>query len=256
MGVDSGLPDFRGDEGFWKAYPPFRKLGLSFVELANPRWFDKDPELAWGFYGHRLSLYRRTKPHAGFETLRKWGAGMSSGHFVFTSNVDGQFQRAGFDPARIFECHGALDYLQCMRDCGEPAFPSDEYEPRIDEESCRARGPLPRCPRCGALARPNVLLFGDFGWDGSLYDEQEERLTTWLETISARSEARLVVVEVGAGSHIPTVRSFSEEMTRRLRGKLIRINPREAAGPKGTISLPMGALEALSAIDEATRGMR
>ena len=54
MGVDSGLPDFRGDKGFWKAYPPFERLGVSFVDMANPGWFARDPELAWGFYGHRL----------------------------------------------------------------------------------------------------------------------------------------------------------------------------------------------------------
>src|SRR5262249_3627519 len=43
MGVDSGLPDFRGTEGFWKAYPPYEKLGLRFESLANPEWFDSDP---------------------------------------------------------------------------------------------------------------------------------------------------------------------------------------------------------------------
>ena len=37
MGVDSGLPDFRGTQGFWRAYPPYQKLGLDFVSLANPR---------------------------------------------------------------------------------------------------------------------------------------------------------------------------------------------------------------------------
>src|SRR5215471_9978885 len=72
MGVDSGLPDFRGNEGFWKSYPPLKKLGLSFVNLANPHWFRSDPELAWGFYGHRQALYRTTRPHAGFAILRKW----------------------------------------------------------------------------------------------------------------------------------------------------------------------------------------
>ena len=66
MGVDSGLPDFRGDEGFWNAYPPYRQLGLSFINVANPRWFDDDPHLAWGFYGHRVNLYRATHPHPGF----------------------------------------------------------------------------------------------------------------------------------------------------------------------------------------------
>src|SRR2546429_5834888 len=82
MGVDSGLPDFRGDEGFWHAYPPYARLGLSFVELADPVHFAQDPELAWGFYGHRLELYRKTVPHKGFEILRGWDAR------VFTSNVD------------------------------------------------------------------------------------------------------------------------------------------------------------------------
>ena len=37
MGVDSGLPDFRGTEGFWRAYPPFARLGLRFEQLANRR---------------------------------------------------------------------------------------------------------------------------------------------------------------------------------------------------------------------------
>jgi len=46
MGVDSGLPDFRGNQGFWRAYPAIAKLGLSFEQMANPAWFGKDPHLA------------------------------------------------------------------------------------------------------------------------------------------------------------------------------------------------------------------
>src|SRR5262245_28856516 len=88
MGVDSGLPDFRGDHGFWQAYPPYQHLGLRFVDLANPRWFRTDPTLAWGFYGHRLNLYRATRPHEGFGVLRRWANRLPHGGFVFTSNVD------------------------------------------------------------------------------------------------------------------------------------------------------------------------
>lgn len=40
MGVDSGLPDFREREGFWKAYPPFR--GRKFAEMFTPHWFTTD----------------------------------------------------------------------------------------------------------------------------------------------------------------------------------------------------------------------
>src|ERR1035438_2630271 len=60
MGVDSGLPDFRGNQGFWKAYPVVARLGLSFADMANPAWFENDPHLAWAFYGHRLNLDRKS----------------------------------------------------------------------------------------------------------------------------------------------------------------------------------------------------
>src|SRR5262245_31959857 len=88
MGVDSGLPDFRGNEGFWRAYPAFRERGLVFVQVANPRWFREDPEQAWGFYGHRLQLYRRSEPHASFAILMRWADTKPLAYFVFTSNVD------------------------------------------------------------------------------------------------------------------------------------------------------------------------
>jgi len=246
MGVDSGLPDFRGNEGFWKAYPPYAKLGLSFVDLANPRWFDTDPAMAWGFYGHRLALYRKTMPHEGFAILRKWMASRSG--FVFTSNVDGQFQRAGFDPDAILECHGALDFLQCMRDCGVGLLSADEYQPDVDPDTFRARGELPKCPRCSSLMRPNVLMFGDFGWDGAREEEQARRFERWLGKIK-----KLAVVECGAGTGVPTVRMTSERLSRALRATLIRINVREPNVPAGQISLPMGAREALRAIDAELR---
>src|SRR5579862_8215903 len=118
MGVDSGLPDFRGPEGFWRAYPAYGTLGLSFQDLANPVWFERDPELAWGFYGHRLELYRGTRPHYGFSILHRWARRMPHGFFVFTSNVDGHFQQAGFEADRLVECHGSLAWLQCTASCG------------------------------------------------------------------------------------------------------------------------------------------
>ena len=248
MGVDSGLPDFRGPQGFWRAYPPYQKLGLNFFELANPRWFDHDPELAWGFYGHRMGLYRKTQPHEGFAILRRWTSRMRLGGFVFTSNVDGHFQRAGFDLERIVEVHGAIDGLQCMAECGVGIFSSDPFDVAIDLETMRATPPLPACPQCGALARPAILMFGDGGWDSSRSDAQGWRMSRWLDTL-ASGPSRLVIVELGAGTAVPSVRYQSESVARRHRGTLIRINPREPDVPPRQVSLAMGALEALRALD-------
>jgi len=246
MGVDSGLPDFRGNEGFWRAYPPFRKLGVSFVDMANPTWFARDPELAWGFYGHRLGLYRTTEPHPGFQTLRRWGAGTKHGTFVFTSNVDGQFQKAGFDDERIFECHGSLHHLQCTGPCCLDIWHAGSTEISLDEETFRARPTLPECPACGALARPNVLMFGDWNWIPYRSQVQERRFSAWLERGAG---LRIAVVELGAGSAVPTVRLTSERVASRFGGTLIRINPREPLAPQGQIGISAGALETLTAID-------
>jgi len=245
MGVDSGLPDFRGDEGFWKAYPPMARLGISFVEMANPSWFSRDPELAWGFYGHRLDLYRSTTPHRGFRMLLDLGLSLPGGLFVFTSNVDGQFQMAGFPEEGIVECHGSIHHLQCITPCSGRIWPADGVAVEVDEATFRARPPLPSCPSCGAMARPNVLMFGDWSWIPHRTSAQEERFDAWLER---EGSAELVIVEIGAGTAVPTVRYTSERVASRFGATLIRINPREPQVPPGQIGLPMGAVEALERI--------
>jgi len=58
MGIDSGLPDFRGKEGLWKAYPYFKEAGMSFTDAANHDFFRRDPHKFWFFYGHRYNSYQ------------------------------------------------------------------------------------------------------------------------------------------------------------------------------------------------------
>ena len=85
IGVDSGLPDFRGTQGFWGAYPALGRARIAFEQIANPAAFARHPRLVWGCYGHRLKLYRRTVPHPGFAILRRIGTMLPQGAFVFTS---------------------------------------------------------------------------------------------------------------------------------------------------------------------------
>jgi NAD-dependent SIR2 family protein deacetylase len=246
MGVDSGLPDFRGGEGFWRAYPPYARLGLQFEELADPRHFADDPELAWGFYGHRLSLYRRTVPHEGFRLLLELGSRLPGGVRVFTSNVDGQFQRAGF--GFVAEAHGSIHHLQCLAGCTDTIWPAGA-DVVVDEETMRAVPPLPSCPRCGGLARPNILMFGDFRWVPDRSQAQLDELTTWRRT--ARD---LVVVELGAGTAVPTVRRYAE-LASAATGALIRINPREPQIRHGRDRhSAAGALETLQALVSGKAG--
>jgi NAD-dependent SIR2 family protein deacetylase len=239
MGVDSGLPDFRGDAGFWTAYPPFR--GRSFAEMSNPQWFTSDPTLAWGFFGHRYHLYSTTLPHAGFQRLLAWGQRLRLGYFVFTSNVDGQFQRAGFAADRIYECHGSIHYLQCVEPCHTEIWPAADLRVEVDPETIRARSALPHCPRCQRLARPNILMFGDGDWLADRAQEQRARYRAWLQRVRGH---RVVAIELGAGLAIPTVRYECQNQSH----TLIRVNPRDARTNSTGIGLPLGALAALDAI--------
>lgn len=244
MGVDSGLPDFRGPQGFWRACPAIAALGLSFEEIANPVWFKKDPRLAWAFYGHRLDLYRQAKPHDGFCRLLQVAGTKPAGYFVFTSNVDGHFQKSGFAPDRIVECHGSIHHFQCLESCTDEIWDAAQENVYIDERAFRALEPLPKCRNCSGLARPNILMFDDWSWLESRTELQQKRFSEWLLELSERS-AQLAVIELGAGSTIPTVRHTSERIAERFEGRLIRINPRDDHVPYGHISLPLGAREGI-----------
>ncbi|MEN9481756.1 MAG: hypothetical protein RLZZ298_3151 [Pseudomonadota bacterium] len=248
IGVDSGLPDFRGNTGFWQAYPALGRERIEFTDIANPQAFHTAPHLAWGFYGHRLNLYRQTAPHAGFAILKQLSEKMAQGAFVFTSNVDGQFQKAGFSCAQICECHGSIHHLQCLNSCTPAIWSADGFNPEIDTANCLLGSPLPTCPRCAGLARPNILMFNDAYWQSEMTDRQYDNLSQWLSTVT-----QLVTIELGAGTAIPSVRNLGL----RQNGLVIRINPRESGIPANEgMPIPLGALEGLQRLAVRLQGSR
>lgn len=89
-------------------------------------------------------------------------------------------------------------------------------------------------------------MFGDGGWVERRSMLQYQRLQHWLAGVD-----RLVCIEIGAGTHIPTVRHFSENAG----GKLIRLNPGEAeiSRPDEQIGLPLGGLAGINRLFEACR---
>lgn len=242
MGVDSGLPDFRSTEGFWNAYPALGKLDIDFQQIARPQAFHEDPTLAWGFYGHRLNLYRKTLPHDGFRILREMAEKLPNGVFVATSNVDGQFQKAGFSEQRIYEVHGSIHRMRCL-DGNCATWSAATFFPKVDEENCRLISELPRCGTCGGIARPNILMFADWDWNDGTTDRQQMYLNAWLAGVR-----NLVIIEIGAGKSIPTIRNLGGRQD----GYMIRINSRDYwlnTGKNG-VSLAMGGLEALQLINQ------
>ncbi|MCP5213334.1 MAG: NAD-dependent deacetylase [Hahellaceae bacterium] len=246
MGVDSGLPDFRGSDGFWKAYPALGKSKISFAAMANPGWFELNPRQAWGFYGHRLNMYREAQPHAGFELLKYWVASKRD-YMIYTSNVDGQFQKSGFPEMKVVECHGSIHHLQCTLPCSTDIWTATELDLVIDSETVKLISPIPRCPNCGRYARPNICMFNDEKWISDRTSEQEELMGEFI-----RGTKNLVSIEIGAGIYIASVR----QQMGNYGSKLIRINPVHHGVEKHRglgVGLPFGGLEGLCKIERVLR---
>ncbi|HEV3431554.1 MAG TPA: Sir2 family NAD-dependent protein deacetylase [Paraburkholderia sp.] len=234
MSVDSGLPDFRGSRGLWTTLLPEGLHERDLHAWTQGRCFETDPTQAWRFYGEALRVCESTVPHAGHAFLLDWADRKPHGAFVYTSNVDGHFEAAGFAPARIVECHGSIRHFQCARPCSPDIWPAAHGD---------GAPTLPRCRRCGALARPNFLLFSDPAWVVARTNAQRLRMETWRA-----GPCKPVVIEIGAGLALPGVRMFAQS----LRLPLIRINT-DATELYGaaTIALQGRALDVLTRIDAA-----
>jgi NAD-dependent SIR2 family protein deacetylase len=224
--------------------------------MNNPRWFDNDPQVAWGFFAHCHNMYKSTEPHEGFQILKSWTK--NKGYFIYTSNVDGHFQKAGFDKDQIVEVHGSIYHLQCInpKDCSEVWPIPENHLFKVDEEQLRLLDPCPRGPPPGEEfpTRPNILMFGDWRWVSTRTDQQELRFLDFKKSL-IRDETPFVIVEIGAGLAVPTVRLTGEGMIMpHSKTVLIRINTFESHTSKDDIAIPLPSLEAIQRINELIKG--
>ena len=125
----------------------------------------------------------------------------------------------------------------------------------------------PRCVRCGGIARPAILMFGDHSYveDEAAFD----RYNLWRQAVlelAPMHAYRVVVLEVGCGGNVTTVRQQSEEMVRELSGvgvdaTLVRVNPElpladDASLSPRVIPILSRGLAAVRAIDERLEEIR
>ena len=244
MGVDSGLPDFRGSKGFWSKSGLMKNSSMGYRDLARPKLFRNLPSRAWGFYGKRINEYRNIVPHEGFRILKKWTEELFCDSFVFTSNVDNQFQKAGFLEEKIVECHGSILHKQCLQNCCKKVWVMDDISFEIDSKNF-AYGKCPKCENCGGPSRPNVHMFADLEWVGSRTAKQEKRYKSWLKSIDLE---KLLIIELGAGMIIKNIRLEAKKLD----VDIIRINPESYEVNKGA-SIKAGSLEALTFLDNSLK---
>jgi len=160
--------------------------------------------------------------------------------FVFTSNVDGHFQKSGFNTNQIIECHGSINHLQCSNGCSDNIWTITKLPFKTNDLNFSIEGEYPSCPNCGGTARPNILMFDDNWWLSGRTKNQKENFYNWIY----ENYGKITAIELGAGTAIPSVRNFCSYNAK----NVIRINLNECDVSKGQIPLKMSALSALTGI--------
>jgi NAD-dependent deacetylase len=137
VSTESGIPDFRSPTGIWAQVDP--------MEYASIRAFRDDPEKVWSFYALRIEMLTGAEPnpaHHALAELERRGFVQA----IVTQNIDLLHTRAG--SRDVVEVHGSIRTASCLA-CGH-------REP-LDESLL----PVPRCPECGAVLKPDVVFFGE-----------------------------------------------------------------------------------------------
>ena len=139
VSTESGIPDFRSATGIWAQYDP--------LEVASIWAFERDPEKVWEFYGRRLGVLVDAEPnpaHLALAELERRGLVAA----VVTQNIDRLHERAG--SVEVVEVHGSIRTSSCYV-CGL-RVPMEQVVPRL---------PVPTCEACGAVLKPDVVMFGE-----------------------------------------------------------------------------------------------
>lgn len=235
MSADAGVPVYRGPDGMYDE--TVDRDGFTAQERASALRFFDDPEGSAVWSAERWKALRAAEPHAGYRILAALGRRLPGGIFVYTSNVDGMGQRAGLRDEDTVERHGSYAWSQCLQRCGTGVFPT------TDPDFGRAV-----CPGCGATSRPNVLMFDDFGFREDRLAAQFDRFAGWLDRAAMRGPSRVVVLEVGAGIGLPTIRNKAVGLSRTENWPLIRVNLHEAQPPENGVVVAGRAAAVLVAL--------
>jgi len=194
ISAESGIPTFRGPEGFWRVgsrnYRP--------MELATHRAFAELPQEVWAWYLYRRATCRAAAPNPAHRALADLERRLGDRFLLVTQNVDGLHLRAGNTLERTFQIHGNLDFYRCDHGCDESPLPlpgelGDDWA--RERQLTEGEAALLRCPSCGGWRRPHVLWFDEF------YDEDNFRFDSSLE--AAATARVLIVVGTSGATNLP-----------------------------------------------------
>lgn len=221
ISADSGLPTYRGIGGLYEAEHP--EEGFPIEEILSGEMFRHRPELTWKYLGQIERATRGATPNRAHQVIAEMETCFDR-VATLTQNIDGLHRQAG--AKNVMEIHGSLHHLICTG-CGL-------------EQTVADYGALslpPRCPRCRAIVRPEVVLFGEM--------LPPDTLQRFYGELNAGLDA---VFSIGTTSVFPYI-AAPVELARRCGWATVEINPTMTkVSHLVDVKLPMRAAEAMDAI--------
>ncbi len=171
ISTPSGIPDFRStNSGLWERYDPFEVASLSAFRYHPEQFYDWMRPLVSG-------MHAALPNPAHYALARLEQAGILKA--IITQNIDGLHQRAG--STTVYEVHGSLDTLTCGS-CFQQVSSAGFIQPYLQSQT------IPRCPACGGMLKPDIVLFGE-----------QLPARTWLKAHEISKKCDLMIV---AGSSL------------------------------------------------------
>jgi NAD-dependent deacetylase len=221
ISADSGLPTYRGIGGLYNAEHP--EEGFPIEDILSGEMFRRRPELTWKYLGQIEQACRGAKFNRAHQVIAEMESCFER-VWTLTQNIDGLHRQAG--AKNVLEIHGSLHDLLCTR-CGWEQTVSDYAGLSLP----------PKCPRCQAIVRPKVVLFGEM-----LPGETVEHFSDQLE---AGFDA---IFSIGTTSVFPYI-AGPIEAARRHGWATVEINPATTrVSHLVDVRLRMRAAEAMDAI--------
>ena len=144
ISTESGLPDFRSDNGFWTKNKP-----IQFNEFLLS---EEKQRLSWERNIELHSLLKNIKPNLGHMFVEKITS-LQKNNFLITQNIDGLHQKSGVPKNKIIEIHGSAIEAACL-ECEAKQNILDFHD------AIKFEGPLPKCTVCGGVVKVATISFG------------------------------------------------------------------------------------------------
>ena len=208
-----------------------KKYGLQDMYSAGFYPFQTEEE-RWGYWC-RHSYVNRIKPPALPLYQQLFDLVKEKDYFVLTTNVDYQFQKAGFSEERIFATQGDYGRIQCMKGCHPRTYDAVSMFAQMvqAEKDCKIPSYMvPKCPVCGGPMAMNLRCDQYFVEDEQ-WNEAAENYGKYLKQLK---KGKAVLLELGVGFNTPSIIRFPfEKMVREHKNtELIRLNRDEAVIPE------------------------